>query len=40
MPRDEDYEGADYLVGFKTPTDNNVSEIFWIWGEETQFNKT
>ena len=30
MPRDEDYEGADYLVGYKDSKDNNVSEVFWI----------
>ena len=30
MPRDEDYEGADYLIWFKDSKDNNVSEVFWI----------
>lgn len=31
MPRDEDYAGADYLIGYKDSQDNNISEIFWIW---------
>lgn len=31
MPRDdEDYAGADYLIGYKDSQDNNVSEIFWL----------
>lgn len=30
MPRDEDYEWADYLIWYKDSKDNNVSEIFWL----------
>jgi len=37
---DEDYEWADYLIWRKDSKDNNVSEIFWFWEIETQFNKT
>lgn len=28
MPRDEDYEGADYLIWSKTYIDNNIDEYY------------
>lgn len=37
--RDEDYEGADYLIGYKDSKDNNVSEIFWIWEKKPNLIK-
>lgn len=30
MPKEEDYEWADYLIWYKSSTDNNISEIFWL----------